>query len=69
MQACVGKFHLSLDAGRSQHLAVAGLLDNPFQQRRLAHAGFTAQHENPAPTRPDIGEELGERTRLRVPPN
>jgi hypothetical protein len=69
MQSGERKLHLRLNPGRTQHLAVASLLDDPLQQRSFTHAALAAQHKNSAPTRPDIVDKLSERTRFRVPPD
>ena len=53
MQPGERQFHLRLDTGGARYPAPRGLPGQVLQQRRLPHPRLTAQHQDPALTRPD----------------
>src|SRR5690242_2407117 len=67
MQPGEGQLHLRLDAHRPRYPKARRLPDQVVQQRGLAHARLTADHQHPALTGPDAIDELGERAHLAGP--
>ncbi len=68
MQPAVGELHLGLDANRTRDAATFGMLGQIIEERGLAHARLTAEHDDSALPGPSVGQELVERLALRLPP-
>jgi len=67
MQAGERALHLRLDTRGARHTAARRLLDQVFQQRRLADPRLTAQDQYPALTRPHLIQQPIQRLTLGPP--
>jgi hypothetical protein len=67
MQAGETHVHLSLGTGYPGYPHVSGLSGRPVQQRRLADARLTPQHQHPAQPVPDRRQHALQRTGLQRP--
>ena len=67
MEGGVGELHLRLDADSSRDPEVGPGLEGKLQQRRLAHAGLSPNHERPAAPRPHVVEQPFQRLALGAP--
>ena len=67
MQAGETHVHLGLCTGYPGYLHLIGLSGRPVQQRRLADARLTPQHQNPAQPVPDRRQHALQRAGLHRP--
>ena len=67
LQPSERELHVSLHARRPGHHASGRLLDQLLEQRCLPDPRLAADDQDPAPSRPDIGQEPGESHLLTVP--
>jgi hypothetical protein len=64
MQACEGKLHLGFHAHRAHDAAVSAAGGDEIQERRLADAGLSTQHERPAVPGTHVVQQLAQRLAL-----